>query len=200
MDLSGGQVSCQTCTCLSSLTLYLELCAGSCVGHMPHSPTPPAHESTGRQPQKKSHGGGRREEGLFFFITSGAHCVESLQISLSFCLSLALSYSVLSYRKLFFLHTWIPVGVCNSKHSLGKMLVDAPSPHGLTGPIHLALRPEEYGHMTSNIFIWGLGCILSNRKLFFVLFCFSPLPNQQLFDTRHFHYCCLFYGGSMADI
>ncbi len=200
MDLSGGQVSCQTYTCLSSLTLYLELCAGSCVGHMPHSPTPPAHESTGRQPQKKSHGGGRREEGLFFLLHL-VLIVWSPYKSLSFCLSLALSYSVLSYRKLFFLHTWIPVGVCNSKHSLGKMLVAAPSPHGLTGPIPLAIRPEEYGHMTSNILIWGLGCILSNRKQFFCVILFFSFTKPTTFrHLRHFHYCRLFYGGPMADI
>lgn len=112
--------------------------------------------------------GGERKGFVFFiFFTSGAHCVESLQISLSFCLSPALSYSVLSYRKLFFLHTWIPVGVCNSKHLLGKMLVAAPSPHGLTGPIPPALRPEEYSHMTSNILICGLGSHIVKQKALF---------------------------------
>lgn len=185
MDLSGGQVSCQTCTCLSSLTLYLELCAGSCVGHMPHSPTPPAHEPTAAEKVPWRLEARGRAFFSFFFFTSGAHCVESLQISLSFCLSLALSYSVPSYRKLF-LHTWIPVGVCNSKHSLGKMLVAAPSPHGLTGPIPPALRPREQSHMTSNILICGLGCISSNKKPFFVvdlLFCSTLLPNQQIYFT-----------------
>ncbi len=140
-----------------------------------------------------------RGRAFFFYYIWCSLC--GVPTNLSLILSVSRSFLLCSLlQEAFFLHTWIPVGVCNSKHSLGKMLVDAPSPHGLTGPIHLALRPEEYGHMTSNIFIWGLGCILSNRKLFFVLFCFSPLPNQQLFDTRHFHYCRLFYGGSMADI
>lgn len=126
MELCEGQVSCQARTCLSSLTLYVELRARSCVGHMPHSPTPPP---VGRQPQKKSHRGGRQEEGLFFHLVL---IVWSPYKSPS--LSLFLTHSVLSYRKLF-LHAWIPMGVCNSKHLLGKMLVAARLPHGLTAPI-----------------------------------------------------------------
>ncbi len=145
--------------------------------------------------------GGERKR---FFLLHLVLIVWSPYKSLSHSVCLSLSLTLFSLTGSFFLHTWIPVGVCNSKHSLGKMLVAAPSPHGLTGPIPLALRPEEYGHMTSNILIWGLGCILSNRKLFFVLFCFSPLPNQQKYFTfrhfRHFHYCRLFYGGPMAEI
>ncbi len=206
MDLSGGQVSCQACTCLSSLTLYPELCAGSCVGHMPHSPTPPTHEPTGRQPQKKSHGDGRREEGLFLFLLHLVLIVWIPYKSLSLILSVSRSLLLCSLlQEAFFLHTWIPVGVCNSKHLLGKMLVAAPSPHGLTGPIPPALRPEEYCHMTSNILICGLGCILWNRKLFFVVLFYS-FTNQQIYFTfrhfwlRHFHFCSWFYGGHMAEI
>ncbi len=141
---------------------------------------------------------------VFFYYIWCSLCGVPTNLSLILSVCLSLSLTLFSLTGSFFLHTWIPVGVCNSKHLLGKMLVAAPSPHGLTGPIPLALRPEEYGHMTSNILIWGLGCILSNRKLFFVLFCFSPLPNQQKYFTfrhlRHFHYCRLFYGGPMAEI
>jgi len=142
--------------------------------------------------------GGKRKFLFFsflFFHTSGAHCVESLQISLSHSVGLSLSYSVLSYRKLFFLHTWIPVGVCNSKHSLGKMLVAAPSPHGLTGPIPPALRLREQCHMTSNILICGLGCILSNKKPFFVVLFYSFTK-----PTNIFHFFTLLIKGGLTAI
>lgn len=118
--------------------------------------------------------------------------------SLSHSVGLSLSYSVLSYRKLFFLRTWIPVGVCNSKHSLGKMLVAAPSPHGLTGPIPPAFRPREQSHMTSNILICGLGCILSNKKPFFVvdlLFCSTLFTKP----TNIFHFFTLLIKNSLLQ-
>lgn len=79
----------------------------------------------------------------FFFFIHLVLIVWSPYKSLSHSVCLSLSLTLFSLTGSFFLHTWIPVGVCNSKHSLGKMLVAAPSPHGLTGPIPPALRPEE---------------------------------------------------------
>lgn len=127
----------------------------------------------------------------FLFFLHLVLIVWSPYKSLSHSVCLPLSLTLFSLTgSFFFLHTWIPVGVCNSKHLLGKMLVAAPSPHGLTGSIPPALRPEQHSHMTSNILICGLGCILSNKKHLFVvdlLFCFTPLPNQQIyFPFRHF--------------
>lgn len=169
MELCEGQVSCQARTCLSSLTLYAELRARSCVGHMPHSPTPPP---VGRQPQKKSHRGGRQEEGLFF--PSGPHCVESLQISLS------LSHTLCSLlQEAFFLRARIPMGFCNSKHLLGKMLVAAPLPHGLTAPIPPAF--DSRSHVTSNILICGYGCMSNKKPVLWIcsLVCSCTQTNQK---------------------
>lgn len=97
--------------------------------------------------------GGKRKG----FFPSGPHCVESLQISLS------LSHTHCSLlQEAFFLRARIPMGVCNSKHLLGKMLVAGPLPHGLTAPIPPAF--DSRSHVTSNILICGYGCMLSNKK------------------------------------
>lgn len=152
-----------------------------------------------RQPQKKSHGGGRRQEEVFVFLFSFffRHLVLVVWSPYK-SLSLVLSVSHSLTGSFFFLHTWIPVGVCNSKHSLGKMLVATPSPHGLTGPIPPALRPGEQSHMTSNILICGLGCILSNKKPFFVvdlLFCSTLFTKP----TNIFHFFTLLINNSLLQ-
>lgn len=102
MDHSGGQVSCQMCTCLSSLTLYLELCAGSCVGHMPHSPAPPAHEPTAAEKVPRRWEARGRAFFFFFFLIHLVLIVWSPYKSLSHSVCLLLSLTLFPLTGSFF--------------------------------------------------------------------------------------------------